>query len=94
MALTDESRKRGGFARAREHYPPRTASITLQQIFQLMSASGVSLRAVADDMKINETNLSRYRSGKTEPGIMKVEEMAQHLGYRLQLVPINRDQEG
>lgn len=67
------------------------ASPTLRQVFEEMQKRRVPIYDMADRMRRHENRLSEWRRGVVEPGVMAVEEMAQHLGYRLVLIPIESE---
>lgn len=74
---------------SRRNAPIKAASPTLQKLFAIATAKGITQTSIADACRRKQQNISGYRSGRYEPGIMTVEEIAAAVGYRLELVPID-----
>ena len=73
------------------YVPIRTASPITKEVFAEMIKQNMKLSEMAAAMKTHENNLTNWRSGKAEPRVLSIEEMATRLGYRLALVPIAED---
>jgi len=65
-------------------------SATVRQLFEIIDEKGLSQAKVLDmlfdfdpDMKVTQQNMSKYRMGRTEPGIGVVEDLLHVLGYEL-----------
>lgn len=71
--------------------PIRTASPILRELFEIAELQGMNLLYYAASMDKHPNQLSGYRTGKHEPGIMTVEEMADALGYKLTLTRLDED---
>lgn len=65
--------------------PVRTASKTLQQIFGIMERQEVTQRSMAKGLKTDKAQMQKYKRGDQTPNILRVEEMADLLGYELVL---------
>lgn len=85
--------KQPGVGKGRYYRKPKTASPILRAIFDEMWHQGVTVAGMADEMGRHTPRLTEWRNGRVEPGVMAVEEMAQHIGYRLALVPIESDED-
>lgn len=75
-----------GHKRVRRGVMPKSASSTLRQLFWRLDRSGMTMYELADAARMLPTSLSYYRHGVQTPNIMKVEELADILGYELKLV--------
>ena len=69
--------------------PIRTASPTLRRIFEIAKEKRVNQYKIASACGNHQATISEYRTGKVEPGIMMVEEMAHAIGCRIEIVPID-----
>ena len=87
MPLTDEIRSLGGRARAR-NIEPRTSSPILKAIFNAMVERNVTVKAMSRRINHHSNIVSLWRTGRSTPSILSVEEMAAQIGFRLALVPI------
>lgn len=67
----------------------KTSSPTLRSLFSAAKLSGITLDSLAESCNTHQARLSGYRTGRNQPGILIVEEMAGALGYRLALVPLD-----
>ena len=70
----------------------KTISPTLKKLFTEASNQGVSLHTIADLCSTYQHIISGYRTGRHEPGILRVEEMAAAIGYKLKLAPLDEDE--
>lgn len=64
----------------------RTASTTLQTLFQEMEDRKVQSRELADRAGLHQNSISEYRRGICLPNIMNVEAMVAAIGGRLVIV--------
>lgn len=71
--------------------PIRTASPVLRELFEIAQDHGLSGLMFAESMDMHPNQLSGYRTGKHEPGIMTVESLAHALGYKLTLTRLDDD---
>jgi DNA-binding transcriptional regulator YiaG len=65
---------------------PATASYTLQDLFRIMRADAVHMSDVATALNTSRQCLYYWKSGRSAPSILSVEEMAAELGGRLVFV--------
>lgn len=63
--------------------PPRSASLTLRQLFARMDEDRRSAAEIATRIGITPVALSNWRSGRTSPDILSVEAFAEVLNCRL-----------
>lgn len=68
-------------------FPILTASPILRLVFEEMARQGFSARKMSELAGTSHGNISGWKLGKREPGVMKVEDMAHQLGFRLTLEP-------
>lgn len=76
-----------------QHRPPnpvRTASKTLRAIFEIIDRGVITQKSVARSIGRTPSVMSLYRAGRALPDIMAAEAIAEVLGYRIELVPIER----
>lgn len=87
MPLSAENRSQGGRARAR-NIEPRTSSPVLKEIFNTMVERNVTVKEMSRRINHHSNIVSLWRTGRSTPSILSVEEMAGQIGFRLALVPI------
>lgn len=66
--------------------PIRTASPTLRKIFEIMADRQLTIAEMARMIGKHENSVSLYRSGRAEPGVFVIEEMAAVLGVEVRLI--------
>lgn len=67
----------------------RTASPIISELFTIANSQGLTVLDYAKASRKHPNQMSGYRSGRNEPGIITVEEMALALGYKLSLAPLD-----
>lgn len=72
--------------------PITTASVVTRELFEAVNASGMSDVAVSKVTKTNRRTVIRWRRGETSPAVFHLEAVAQSLGYRLKLVPVEENE--
>ena len=80
-----------GFGPRRPKGEIRTSSQVLREIFMAMRTRNVNLTAMADKLHCKPNMVGEWRRGEVCPGLLYTEEMAQCLGYRLVLEPIEQN---
>lgn len=66
--------------------PIRTSSALVRSLFELLDADGRSAGSVAEVSGNHPVTLSNWRRGARSPNMIEFENVAQALGYRLELV--------
>lgn len=69
--------------------PIKAASPIVRELFTIARNRGLRLEALADELGGHAQQLSQYRLGNVEPGLNKVVQIAEALGYRLILEPMD-----
>jgi len=73
--------------RARYDYhnstPVRTVSTSLRKLFAIMRHDRITQRILASAIGTDQKQISRYRRGAAAPSILRVEEMADAMGYEV-----------
>lgn len=64
----------------------RSTSTVVQQVFNAATEAGVSLYTIADHLGMSRVGVSYYRSGRSTPTILTMEEIADLLGCEIKLV--------
>ena len=67
--------------------PARTASPVVRQLFDLIDGSGLSHAEIAAITGVHRVTLSFWKHGKNAPRLLDFENVAQSLGYEIQLKP-------
>jgi DNA-binding phage protein len=67
---------------------PKTASTVVKKLFGIMKEDRRRIVDVAVSLNMTSTGLQYWKSGRTDPSITNVEALAQELGFRLVLEPI------
>lgn len=70
--------------------PARTASHVIKELFDAIDASGKSASSIAYPAGIHHITLSYWKHGARSPRLTDVENVAQVLGYRLKLEPLDQ----
>jgi hypothetical protein len=68
--------------------PARTASSIVKDLFAIIDRANVSAVTVGANCGMHQVSLSRWKHGISAPNIREFENVAQTLGYRLVLEPI------
>lgn len=68
--------------------PPRTASLVLRRFFEVMDADDRSTDVIAKEAGTHRVTISYWRHGVHRPMLTDLENIAQVMGYRLELVPL------
>lgn len=77
------------FMRARSgarRIAPRTASTILKTLFTEMSKRDITNLELAEKLNTHSNNVSGWRAGRATPTVMIAEEIAAHLGAKIQIV--------
>lgn len=70
-----------------ERYPVKSASPILKTIFYAMHNRGITVDQMAQSINRHPNVVSSWRSGRCEPKVMDLEEMADTLGFDIKVVP-------
>lgn len=65
--------------------PVRTASPLLRAIFQYADENDIPIARIARDLRVDRHRLYDYRAGRSEPGVMRTEELIEKLGLDIKL---------
>lgn len=71
--------------------PASTVSTVTRDLMAVIDASGMSGRRLAKLAGTTNVTISRWRHGMASPRIVDFESVAEPLGYRLALVPIEME---
>lgn len=70
--------------------PARTSSRIIRELFEIIDASGKSASEIAHPAGVHHITLSYWKAGGRSPRVIDVENVAQVLGYRLTLEPLDQ----
>lgn len=76
----------GAFPFRQPTVEPRTASQLLQKLFDQMAADHIPLTRLAAEMGMSGVAIAHWKSGRSTPGVDKVELACEVLGYEAILV--------
>lgn len=68
-------------------YPVKSASPVVKTLFYAMHNRGITVEQIAQSIGRHANTVSDWRSGKNEPRVMDLEEMADTLGFEIKVVP-------
>lgn len=74
--------------------PIKTASPTLRQIFEMAETMNIKQVTLSDFAEVAQQHISNYKLGRHEPGIMTVERLAEAVGCKLTLTPLDDSNPG
>lgn len=87
--------KRGSFwrgkARPENRRPTTAASVAVRELFEVVDASTLTYKTIATAAGNNEYSLTKWRYGIASPRLADFEAVAQVLGYRVALIPIENE---
>jgi hypothetical protein len=78
-----------GMTRPGTKKPARTSSRIIRELFDIIDASGKTASAIGHPAGIHPITLSYWKAGGRSPRVIDVENVAQVLGYRLKLEPLD-----
>lgn len=77
-----------GLARPRSKREIKAASRVVRSLFEIIDESGLSAAAVANPAGVHAVTLSYWKHDGRSPRLVDFENVAQRLGFRLVLEPI------
>jgi hypothetical protein len=93
--MTRAADKRGSYwrgkARPENRRPTTAASTSVRELFEAVDATAMTYKTLAAAGGNNEYSLTKWRYGITSPRLADFEAIAQVLGYRVALVPIESE---
>ena len=69
--------------------PARTSSAITRILFELIDQSNLSLKEAGKPGGVHLVTLANWKSGKSSPRLTDFENVAQGMGYKLALVPLD-----
>lgn len=65
---------------------PRKDSLIIAQLFEEAERMGVTQREIGEAVGTDQKMISRYKLGRSNPSVLRLEKMANFLGMELALV--------
>lgn len=73
-----------------DRYPVKSASPVVKTLFYAMHDKGITVDQIAVTIGRHANTVSEWRSGRREPKVMDLEEIADALGMDIKVVPRER----
>lgn len=71
--------------------PTRSAIPAVRQLFEAIDKSGIGYRQISERTGVHAVTLTYWRSGKNAPRMQDFSNVAEFVGYKVALVPLDTD---